>query len=496
MLPWQNQSLRQLAINRKGGLKLNVERRLPLEVELALCKLLRAELQLQQRMRDFRVELASRAGCKIYQLFKLVATAKSEDFKEEQTREFMKRHGIYALGVDSAAVVKRLDRDRDGKVSYMDFLDSLLPFEPPRYAVTAKQPATEPRTRSSLKPQTVAKTRTVSASPGKSILKRSTLPGSAAAGESQSPAGGRTRKPEDEFRPLRVGSVSQVQSEAEAETVRRDEKGFTTPERSALSQSPEYPTTGETPARPQLAGSVTEGLNPAYREGDDHAAKVLSKIFDEQIKLDKETEAARERLCLRPDFTIRDAFNYFDVKRQGSITLYELRIGLDRLKAARGFEDLLQLMKRYDLDRNGSLSYGEFESMLIPRKAYFSELVAKRSSPAGPGEMVFSEETRLLFVSVLQDLMDTEMTMEKLRRKASEDPAIYFEDAFAVCAPDKEGRVAGADINKMMSRRRYFVSDGDVETLMSRYDKDRDARISFPEVCDNLFETLCSSCRN
>ncbi len=509
------------------GVRLRMGEELPLEVGFGLSRVLREEQRLQERMRDFRNDIASRSGYKIYQLFELVAAERDHDISANDIRLFLREHGIPASTMDVAFIVQRLDRDRDGRVSYMDLLDALLPFEPPTRPV--RVPMSEPRERasreyrySSPQPRSEIKARgsAISSSPERELSKRTEQ-----ARVESPPKLGRVRRPEDEFRPIPIVEAQKLakrpkdfgvqapepeeeeqkqetepaQQRAEApkklvprelseEESQREQSqrepvvAFKTPERAAP-ESPEYPTTGDTPARPVVVTEREAKSQAEMEQRNREIAEALAKVFREQISLDKEAESARERLCLKIDYHVQDAFNYFDVKKKGSISLYELRTGLGKLRIRTGFEELMQLMKRYDLDANGSLSPAEFERMLLPRKQYYADLLKKRTPKAEPGEMTFSQETRVLFAALMQALIDAELVMEKLRRKVSEGKtALNFEDAFGVCEPDGEGFVSAAGVSEMMKRGLYFVSEADVGVLMNRYDKDLDGRVSFSEV--------------
>eukprot|EP01022_Parablepharisma_sp_SALTPOND_P026574 TRINITY_DN64418_c1_g1_i1.p1 TRINITY_DN64418_c1_g1~~TRINITY_DN64418_c1_g1_i1.p1 ORF type:complete len:513 (-),score=64.72 TRINITY_DN64418_c1_g1_i1:2059-3597(-) len=496
-------------------------KKLPIEVEVGLCKIFREEARLFGKLKPLKSDLASRTGYKVYQLFELVTSPKGRFITADNLRNFMRKHGFYALDVDVQSIIQRLDRDHDGKVSYMDFLDSLLPLWPKE-----RYPSTELIDRRKRQ----AETYFLSPQPRAGKTYQSVI----------SPlrfTNQRIRRPEDEYRPLQMGEPLQksqefgVQTEREeaeaAETVQAQPAGedtarqiaqeeykmdeeiiehrmlpqqevegefeeqkpesqeveeekeeapmgeeeqpgevveaptsppkeliarelaeeepeiYKTPERPAPT-SPEYPTTGETPAK--TIEPVKEPVDPKLLKSRQES---LARIFKNQLSIDKSTEEARERVCIKLDYNIKDAFNFFDLQGRDSVSLFELRKGLERLGIYRNTEELLNVMKRYDLDQNGSLSYEEFENMVTPQKEHYSNLLEKRVPKDKPGEMVFMTETRILFKELMMLIVDNETIMEKIRRTASNYPGVslsYLVDAFSASDWENKGYLTISEV--------------------------------------------------
>ena len=123
-MPIQDSSLRRLKLLRNNNQ--SVYTKLPDELNKNLCKILNEEINLLRRLKPLRQELTNCSGHKIYQLFSLVIEKDTKFITENSLRTFLKRNEHYMLDADVNQVIKRMDKDKDGKVSYPDFLNSLL----------------------------------------------------------------------------------------------------------------------------------------------------------------------------------------------------------------------------------------------------------------------------------------------------------------------------------------------------------------------------------
>jgi len=489
--------LRKLAATRKV-MNSGSYKKLPLEVEIGVCKILKEEIRLSQSLKPLKLALAERSGYKIYQLFELVTGSSTRFITPINLKQYLKNYGIYALDTDLHAIIQRLDKDQDGKASYMDFLDSILPLwprmryssieikeVPGRYRFSSPQPRTYPRVED--------------------------LPLSRSEIRSEAPIkleNQRIRQPEDEFRPLQMSDEKNLSMDTGVQTLRNEtqnqeiqanqqeeikeklprgadeavdleqekpqenepekqseiqknqpqepistpppkklmpreieenevENKYQTPEKQPLA-SPEYPTTGDTPERVYEMSEISKEDPKLIKSRQDS----LARLFKTQLSTDKNAEDFKERVCIKLDYNPRDAFNFFDIYGKGSISLYELRKGIEALGINAISKNLILVMKRYDVDQNGCLSYDEFEEMVLPQKEYYRNLAASRIPRSKPGEFVFKFDTKLLFKELMQAIIDTEYLAEKLRQTVvqgfSKDPNSYVIDAFSASSENKD----------------------------------------------------------
>jgi len=75
----------------------------------------------------------------------------------------------------------------------------------------------------------------------------------------------------------------------------------------------------------------------------------------------------RQKLQDRPYFSIHDAFNNLDLSDKGFITYDEFKQMLEDYGIYATKSDLVGLMKRYDQNMDGKVSYSEFMNELTPK---------------------------------------------------------------------------------------------------------------------------------
>eukprot|EP00826_Nyctotherus_ovalis_P045682 TRINITY_DN5079_c0_g6_i1.p1 TRINITY_DN5079_c0_g6~~TRINITY_DN5079_c0_g6_i1.p1 ORF type:complete len:453 (+),score=122.77 TRINITY_DN5079_c0_g6_i1:694-2052(+) len=450
----------------------------------------------------------------------------------------MKSKGCYFLDSETTYVIERLDKDKDGRVTYIDFLESLTAYkdqtsEHTKYWTTM----TEPRGRLRAGYETLAKSAKVER--------------------------GKIRCPEDEFRPFsakpntplkkigerkeflikpkekhedsplkiedleiirkrheerkeysvineetkseRVASVLEsalhkpTVAEVEVQTdkpkshlenihlvkeseqdreelkVESDER-FMTPAQPPL-KSPECPTTGETPLGFGLRDPVDPELLKAREE-------LLAKLLKDQLFIDKFTEEARERLYARPDFSTKEAFKLFSGEKGDTVSLFELKWGLKKLGVHTRNEELITMTRRYDLNKDGKLSYEEFEAMLKSESKVEKDSVEDKE---------FGEITKCLLKSLMTSIIENEVKIERIRNdigRYAELKHLYLENTFNDLDKAKKGFITIEELTKLMQRTGNYMTSKEAELIMKRYDKDCDGRISFAEFLHEVAPTL------
>ena len=59
-------------------------------------------------------------------------------------------------------------------------------------------------------------------------------------------------------------------------------------------------------------------------------------------------------------------------------------------------------------------------------------------------------------------------------------------DAFKTCDINEDGIVTSHEIKQLMESKGFYVSQKEVSTLMDKFDKDRDGKISYGEFMDEI----------
>lgn len=95
--------------------------------------------------------------------------------------------------------------------------------------------------------------------------------------------------------------------------------------------------------------------------------KTIQKFFNTLFQTESIVEGIRQRLNKRPLFDIYDAFKALDTNDNGFITIDEFKeVLLDHGLFATENE-LLNLIKRFDKNQDGKVSYSEFVNEITPK---------------------------------------------------------------------------------------------------------------------------------
>lgn len=78
----------------------------------------------------------------------------------------------------------------------------------------------------------------------------------------------------------------------------------------------------------------------------------------------------KKNLGRNPSFSLEDAFLILDKKKNGFITIDEFQNFLSRNMIRADTTDLINLMKRYDKNRDGKVTLSEFIKEITPKKLY------------------------------------------------------------------------------------------------------------------------------
>lgn len=103
-----------------------------------------------------------------------------------------------------------------------------------------------------------------------------------------------------------------------------------------------------------------------------HEEEEFVASLRELIDLEKHLEKSRQRLALRRDFTLHDAFKIFDLHQLDRVTSDDLKDVYGRLGIYISLEEAKLITSRYDRDRDERLTFEEFADMWVPIDRHFA----------------------------------------------------------------------------------------------------------------------------
>jgi len=212
-------------------------------------------------------------------------------------RDFFKANAPSPPENDIIAILRRIDKDGDGKISYEELVEAISPLdsdaaERQRHE-TSEQKGQEDLARS------------------QQSLTRSAQFGS------------HRHEENHRFNSSKSGNVSFKQSKSPEEL------------RSTMKKSIMGELRREQGTTSQKEGDLLEGL---------------LKVLREMVYLEREVEVAKEDLALKSDFNLFDAFRLFDKEGAGTISAGEVELGLNDLGIYPSKDQLYLLVRKFDRD--------------------------------------------------------------------------------------------------------------------------------------------------
>lgn len=512
ILPHDNKILKAKAMMREGYKDHTDKPKLLRSVELQIAFTLKKEIELSQTKTRYVTDILQNKDITTLELFHFLDDLSLGFTTLHDVDRFLKKCSILLSQEELQAFLRRADRDKDERISYTDFNEFLLSLpSTKRGRPQSPELSNSTRFRTPDKPNVSSHVRTSSAftrsmvsmanhrqsptrySPAKTterlndqdyldfIAKQKQLNSSMIKSYS-----GRETPHMRQERPRNQneligdlsrrtngfsGSVSQFESRDRYESPNRRtfDNRFKTPERPG-------------------AGKVRRNIQAEQRASPFkmNEKEELALALKEQIDLCRKIEHAKEDLAISPDFTLMGAFHIFDPKLKGKISREQLEKGCQTLGVCLLENEIELLMKRWDKDVDGYLSYAEFISAFLPvNEDYSRSLRNKRQESSshltGKERQAFSPQTMSTFAKCLQLYCTAEIVSKSIRERLSRRMNFSLYEAFHALDSTNRGYIGNEEFKEILNEYGIFATRNEIRSLVNRYDHDRDGKISFGE---------------
>ena len=218
----------------------------------------------------------------------------------------------------------------------------------------------------------------------------------------------------------------------------------------------------------------------------------IQMFLRELMIIETELERIKSILSVRSDYNIETIFRYFESRSKPDIiNINHMKNGLNAFLVYPSEDEVYLLMKRFDLNLKGYITYTEFFDMLTPFEKNLRDLVEMRTSSDNPNnDLLF--ETKNLLHDLLCMIMTYENQTENLRRKINLSSHI-IEMFFGVIDKEKKGYFTCEDFYFFVKNiwKEDTPQRKECDLLFIRLDRRRNGRIELWEVENEL--TKCDS---
>ena len=206
------------------------------------------------------------------------------------------------------------------------------------------------------------------------------------------------------------------------------------------------------------------------------------------MEIESRIEDAKISLAINPDFNCEDAFRLFESNDKGFLDKTDIKNGLNLLCIFPTNKELDLLMKRFDLQKNGYLNFADFFDMVVPFEKSYRERVENRcpqSCCPCRSPDVFSDKTIYYLNNLFTLLIDSENEINDLRKMMG-TVRLKLNDIFALLDQDGKGFFENKEMIEYFENNGLLDDNKAADLLFIRLDKNRNGKIDFPEVEDEL----------
>ena len=150
--------------------------------------------------------------------------------------------------------------------------------------------------------------------------------------------------------------------------------------------------------------------------------------------------------------------------------------------------ELRLLMKRFDLQKKGGINYADFFDIVVPfEKEYRTSVENRLPRSCCPCRCidVFSDNTICILKKLFKLLIETENEINNFRRTLG-ILRIKLRDIFRLVDLINRGYFTNDDLIAYIQSQNIVYEDKDLDLLFIRLDKNRNGKIDYKEVEDEL----------
>jgi Ca2+-binding EF-hand superfamily protein len=401
---------------------------------------------------------------------------------------FLKRNGNLTSDDDVMAILRRIDIEGTGRITYADFVDSILPLDP--YYRLSYKPMTQSIELPIQRSASPARRNRLAASTFYSPSKRlSNLDYFDYLNESarRSPIRGRsptrlTASANRFYSPSRTSPIKRTLLEDNTLEI----KDLDMPLSRSMYQTPTKRSVLDRSMSPtRMSASKKIMGSPMKGNEEEHLAVGLK----DQINNDRDLENLKNEMALKSDFNLLDAFRFFDIQGKGYITRGELEDGMREFAVYPTTTELYLIMRKYDSDNDSLLKYTDFCEMATPKSTEYANILTKRVPTYADEDnldLIFGYDTKKSFGKLLSMIIQNEVNNEALRQKLNRRPLFNVYEAFKALDKNDMGFFSLDEFKELLMDHGIYASSKDLLNLVQRYDKNQDGKVTYSDFVQEI----------
>jgi Ca2+-binding EF-hand superfamily protein len=221
---------------------------------------------------------------------------------------------------------------------------------------------------------------------------------------------------------------------------------------------------------------------------NEYEERQFNDFLRKLMSAENQIENAKVNLALNPDFNCEDAFRIFECNGRGFVDKCDLKCGLNLLGIYPTDQEVRLLMNRFDLQKKGYLNYADFFDMLVPFEKDYRTIVENRL----PNSCCPCRCPDVFCCGTLCSLKNVFNLIIRLERDINNDRKLFatlrlkLRDIFRLVDIIDCGYFSNNDLVVYLRKNLIFITDKHADLLYIRLDKNRNGKIDYREVEDEL----------
>ena len=210
----------------------------------------------------------------------------------------------------------------------------------------------------------------------------------------------------------------------------------------------------------------------------------LKKLMEVEYQI----ENVKTNLAQNPNFNCEDAFRLFESNDNDYLTESDIKNGLNSIGVFPTDQDVRLLMKRFDLQKNGNINYADFFDIIVPFEKEFRTSVENRmprSCCPCRAQDIFDDRTLSDLANLFKLIIDSENEINNMRKLCG-SLRLNLKDIFGLVDNQRKGCFTDEELLDYLQNNGLLENNKAADLLFIRLDKNRNGKIFYPEVEDEL----------
>lgn len=210
------------------------------------------------------------------------------------------------------------------------------------------------------------------------------------------------------------------------------------------------------------------------------------------LQFETTIEKTKINLAIRKDFNMEDAFCIFEYDNTGLVRTEDFKNGLSLFGVKTTIDEIRLLMTRFDLKKKGTLSYSDFFDMLVPFEKEYRRMIENR--PPNDRETfkeveIFLLTTQILIKNLFLMLLDYEKKLNE-KKKDFSGVRCRLREIMDEIDIDGVGYFNAKDFLNYLEKNNLLKdNENEWDLVFIRFDKNRDGKVDYWELEDELMAT-------